>query len=73
MAWHKNEEKKKPIEYCPSSSKCYNLLKKVPPKQRKPVSFVSSFVTPVPKSLKIELKTTKTPVFVKTTPVIISE
>lgn len=73
MAWHKNEEKKRPIDYCVPGTKCHNLLKRIPQKQRKPVTFISPLVTLHKKSVELESKTTKTSVSVKTTPVLISE
>lgn len=76
MAWHKNKTKKRPIDCCHSSSKCYNLLKNVPPKQRKSVINIQSFI-PVDLECaksKSDSNTNSEPsVFVKTTPVLVSE
>lgn len=73
MAWHKNKGKKRPIDCCIPNNSCYNLLKNVPPEQRKPVTDIKQLVI-----VKLEcdnpvLETIKTPIAVKTTPIIMSE
>lgn len=73
MAWHKNTEKKRPIDCCLPNTKCYNLLKNVPLEQRKPVIDVrplccieSEFTQSVSEIIEI-------PVYTKKKPVLISE
>lgn len=68
MAWHKNKGKKRPIDCCLPSSKCYNLLKNVPKNQRKSVTTIQPL-----NAEQSGLEINQTPVFVKTTPVLVSE
>ena len=73
MAWHKNKGKKRPIELCLPNSECYNILKNVLPEQRKQVTVIPPLNTIKLECTKPELQKPQTPVFVKTTPILISE
>lgn len=74
MAWHKNKGKKRPIDCCLPNSKCYNLLKNVPTNQRKSVTTIRPLIlVNVECAGQSGLETTQTPVFVKTTPILVSE
>jgi len=73
MAWHKNKAKKRPIELCLPNSECYNILKNVSPEQRKPVTVIPPLITVKLEFTEPELQKPQTPVFIKTTPVLISE
>lgn len=75
MAWHKNKIKKRPIDCCLPNTICYTILRNIPPEQRKPVIHIQPLMLTVNVdcNIKSELETTQTPVFIKTTPVLISE
>ncbi|XP_050429334.1 uncharacterized protein LOC126838722 [Adelges cooleyi] len=72
MAYHRNKSKKRPIDYCLPNTKCYNLLKSVPPEQRKSIS-----VKPLASSKRtdstMETLLQSANAYVKKTPVIVSE
>lgn len=73
MAWHKNKGKKRPIELCLPNSKCYDLLKNVPPEQRKPVTVIQPLNTMMLECAEPDVEKPQVPVFMKTTPVLMSE
>lgn len=74
MAWHRNKAKKRPIDCCLPNTKCYSVLKNAPPGQRKPVTDIKPLVTAVNEEcIEPELDIVEKPVFVKSTPVLISE
>lgn len=73
MAWHKNKAKKRPIELCLPNSECYNILTNVSPEQRKPVTVIPPLTTIKLEFTEPELQKPQTPVFIKTTPVLMSE
>lgn len=74
MAWHKNKVKKRPIECSLPNTKCYSLLKNVPPEQRKPVTDIQPLIIAVNEEIiETELNSIENPIFVKSTPVLISE
>jgi len=73
MAWHKNKAKKRPIDLCIPNSKCYNILKNVSPGQRKPVTVIPPLSSVKLEFTEPELQEPQSPVFVKTTPVLMSE
>lgn len=72
MVWHKNKAKKRPIDCCLPNGKCYNLLKNAPTNQRKSVTTIQPLIRVNAKCVE-QLGLEKTPVFVKTTPVLVSE
>lgn len=74
MAWHRNKWKKRPIDYCITNTECYDILKNVPPEQRKPVGDIKPLVNVDLEYSNSELETAQTSaIFIKTTPVLISE
>lgn len=73
MTWHKNKGKKRPIDCCISNSKCYNLLKNVPPEQRKSVTSIQPFTPVIKEIVKPKINIIDKPAIVKTTPVLVSE
>lgn len=72
MAYHRNKSKKKPIDYCLTNTKCYDLLKNVSIDQRKSVTTIKPLIISKQKSFdKALVENTK--VFIKKKPIVVSE